>query len=179
MEDAYTLVSKETLRDWRRRGGSHWVSCLATWSCQIPDVPGTVPLRRERQPRPAKLKATSMAAVVRYKVAASQTESADASMMVALSLSSSNPTLVDDKLNELLTYFLRFMCNAGEDRDCLDAHVDRELQGLGCSNRIILCHDLSSQPRVAERKTSHSQPPHGCPRRASHRSFAIHQAPIA
>ena len=186
MEDAYTLVSKETLRDWRKRGGSHWVSCLATWSSQNPSlsVVGTVPLRRERQPRPATRRrycgwqATSKAAVVRCKLAASQTESAGFDGG-GLELVVIEPHIVDDELNELLTYFLRCMCNAGEDRECLNAHVDRELLELGDTNHIILSHVLSSHPRVAERKTSHSQSPHGCPRRASHRSFAIHQAPIA
>ena len=167
MEDAHTLVSKETLRDWRRRGGLHWVSYLATWSLQIPSlsVVGTVSLRRERQPRPAKWTTV-------LRLASNQQGSGRALRGGGvpdgergryddggLELVVLEPNLVDDKLTELLTYILKCMCNAGEDRGCLDAHVDldRELQGLGCSNRIIVSHDLSSQPRVAERKTNHSQ----------------------
>ena len=131
--------------------GSHWVSYKATWSVQNPslNVVGTVLLRRERQPRFAKWTGIAFGKqVVRCNMVASQKESADATMMENLVVR--EPNLVDDKLNELLTHLLKFMCN-------LDAHVDRELQGLGCSNRIIVSHDLSSQPRVAERKTSHSQ----------------------
>ena len=92
------------------------------------------------------------AAVVRCKLTASQTESARASMMVALKLSSSILTL-----SKPLTYFMRCKCTARQDRDCLDACVDRELLELGDSNRIIVNQDTSSQPRVSKRKTSRSQ----------------------
>ena len=47
----------------------------------------------------------------------------------------------------------------GEDRDCLDAHV--ELLELGDSNRIIVSQDVSSPPEVPKRKTSDPKaPPH-------------------
>ena len=93
-----------------------------------------------------------VAAVVRCKLTASQTESARASMMVALKLSFSILTL-----SKPLTYFMRCKCTARQDRDCLDACVDRELLELGDSNRIIVNQDTSSQPRVSKRKTSRSQ----------------------
>ena len=99
-------------------------------------------------------------AVVRWKLAASQMESAKASMMVALNLSSSILTL-----SKPLSYFMRCKCTAAKDRDCLDACVDRELLELGDSNRIIVNQEACSQPRVPERKPAarkHSQP---CPRR--------------
>ena len=63
---------------------------------------------------------TLAAAVVRCKLTASQTESARASMMVALNLSFSILTL-----SKPLTYFMRCKGTARQDRDCLDACVDR------------------------------------------------------
>ena len=182
---ARTISAPRRQFGWKRRGGPQWVLYLAAWSFQISchSVMGTA----------LEAGVTTEARNVDDGVAVGKQKAGQRALQIGglqdgergrfddggLELVVLEPNLVDEELFKPLTIFLRYTCNAGEDRECLNAHVDRELLELGDSNHIILGHDLSSQPRVAERKTSHSQPPHGCPRRASHRSFAIHQAPIA
>ena len=111
-------------------------------------------------------KEMAAAAVVRSNLAAFHMKNMDATMMVALSLSSSRQTL-----SKPLTYFFRCNCT-GDDRDCQDAHIDLELLELGDSNRIIVSQDVTkrktSDPKAPPRLSTTRIPPFLCYPPSSH-----------
>ena len=107
MEDAHTLVYKETFREWRRRGGSHWGLVLR--DMVFPD---------SQSQRSGHCAVEAEATVLR--LASNQQGSSRALQSGGvpdrergrgddggLELVVLEPNLVDDKLSELLTYFLK------------------------------------------------------------------------